>query len=53
MSDLQRFKTAVIEALSPHLRDAIHGRSVNEDEVQADLKYQLENRGFSVDDDDE
>jgi len=48
MSDLRKFKTAVVQALASALRKKLHGKNVDEDEVQAELEYQLNNRGFDV-----
>ena len=48
MSDIRKFKRAVIEATTPALRDALYGRDIDEEELQAELEYQLENRGFDV-----
>jgi hypothetical protein len=48
MSDLESFNTAVVQALAPALRDALHGRDVDEEEVKAELEYQLGGRGFTV-----
>lgn len=53
MSDLRQFRRAVIEAFVPALRDKLHGRTIDEDEIREELEYQLRNRGFAIEESDD
>jgi len=48
MSDLRKFGKAVTESFAPLLRKSLHGDEITEDEMRERLKYQLQNRGFDI-----
>jgi len=48
MSDLRKFGKAVTESFAPLLRKSLYGDEITEDEIRERLKYQLQNRGFDI-----
>jgi hypothetical protein len=48
MSDLRKFGKAVTESFAPLLRKTLHGDEITEDEARKRLKYQLQKRGFDI-----
>lgn len=51
MTELRKFKRALIEAAAPELREALHGREPSEERFQREFEYQLRARGVLGDDD--
>lgn len=51
MSNIRKFKTALVEAMVPLMRKRLNGKEVTEEEARKRIEYQLENRGFELDTD--